>query len=641
MPRLRLLSTSLVLLAACGIGGTTPARAADFPDVTPEERALTAVPGEPNVPAATLFRNARFRMMDGMDGSTSTFVVSVRRKILTEQGKRYGEVALHHGQIWRLKNLRGRTVLPDGRVIPLPENAIFRRRTSQQERSYQTVVAFPAVEVGAILDYRYEIKVDSIFMLDPWVFQEEVPVLYSEIVYDVPAEVAASTWTSDPMKVGIESERTKTLKGTTLKVYGRNLPAVPDEPFGLPFNDMASRFMLVPTRAFGGVDLFQSWASTCDLYGPYYDGALGKDRAATAKARQLAGTKGTGERDKAQAIYRFVRDEIATDESYGIDIAENTSVDAVLKDGHGGATEKTLLAIAMLRAVKIDARPVWAAYRRNGRIDLSLPNPWWFDVMLIAATIDGRRVVLAPFDRDLAFGALPPGLEGTAALLYDRKKPETLVLPETPFDSNVRRAQVTLEVGEDGLVTGKGTLTFLGHHAWSQSNSGAGTDKAAEGWTKWLGEVYPHFTVAQVQVNESLDERRITVSWAMSEREEEVLGDEVTLHPNRPWGPVTQVFTGDRRSAVLFGFADRDESELTVRWPAGFRLEARPETVEHQSDAGALSVSLEAGDGTLTYRRRFDVTKKSFGTQQQFEAIKALFGKAEKNDAQTLVLVRR
>lgn len=617
-----------------------PAAAAAFPDITPEELALKTVPGAPNAAAVTLFRKAAFRIGDGMDGESSTFLVRVRRKILSEQGKRYGETVVHHSNYWRLKSFEGRTVLPGGKVVPLPNDAVFRRQVSKSDKIFETVVAFPAVEVGAILDFQYEIKIDSIFMLEPWVLQEEVPVLYSEIVYEVPTAISAATWMSDPMKLGLKTEQTKTLKGTTLKVWGKDLPDVPSEPFGLPFADMASRFMLVPTRVAGGADLFKSWASTCDLFGSFYDASLARGRAAEAKAKTLAGT-GT-KAEKARTLYRFVRDQIKTDDGVGVFVGDGSTVDTTLNASHGSGIEKALLLIEMLRAVKIDAQPVWVAYRSSGRIDLSLPNPQWFEQTIVAAKIDDRWIFLAPFDRDLAYGALPPGFEGTAALLFDRKKPEPIILPETPFEGNARRARLELTVGDDGRVTGQGTLTLTGHHAWESSHQEEGAAKALESWQDWLTKRFPGYAVAEVKVDEKLDERKIDLSWTLAERPEEVLGDEVTLRPNRPFGPVTQPFASPvRRSAVLLDYADRDEQELVVHWPKGFKLDARPADVERQSAAGALSAKLEVQEGSLTYRRRFDLPQKNYNSKALFDDLKALYAEAEKNDVQTLVLVRR
>ena len=83
-----------------------------------------------------------------------SFTIEVRRKILTEEGKKYGEAVVFHSKQSKLQDLQGRTVLPDGREVPLPKDAVFKRRLSRSEKQFVTSIAFPAVEVGAILDYR-------------------------------------------------------------------------------------------------------------------------------------------------------------------------------------------------------------------------------------------------------------------------------------------------------------------------------------------------------------------------------------------------------------------------------------------------------------------------------------------------------
>ena len=83
-------------------------------------------------------------------------------------------------------------MLPDGRIVPVPSDARFVRKTSRSHKTFTTALAFPAVQVGAILDYQYELWFDTIFYLEPWYFSEEIPVRYSEIVFKTPPEVGAS-----------------------------------------------------------------------------------------------------------------------------------------------------------------------------------------------------------------------------------------------------------------------------------------------------------------------------------------------------------------------------------------------------------------------------------------------------------------
>ncbi len=663
LDRLSSASVALVLAVACG----TSAAAQAFAPITEQERALTAVPGQPNAPAVVLFRKGELRMLNPASSDVSSYLrVEVRLKILTAAGKDRGDVKIAHSGFFRLQGVEGRTVLPDGTIVPLPKDVQFRRTASRSRRLYVTSIAFPAVQVGAILDYHYTVKWDSIFFLDPWYFQDRIPVLHSEIAYEVPVTLQAVAWKSDPMRVGLKSETTKGPGGSSrLRSWGDNLPAVPEESHSLPFSDMAAQEMMLPTAymtSAAAERLFESWATTCKTFDEDYDTARRKDGGAAEKARQLAAAalapggaedKAAGktpagasrERRQAAAIYGFVRDEIATEEANRVWLPRYSTAGAVLDNRKGEPAEKAVLLQAMLAAVRIDARLVWAADREDGSVDMKVPNPAWFDRVLVAARIDGQQVFLDPTDSTLCFGRLQPGYEGTEALLFDARKPEIVTLPETPFDQNVRRAQVDLTIDAAGRAAGTGKLTLLGQPAWQRTGWKGDAGTPEEAWKAWLGKQFPGYEVAGVGLAESRDEPKVEVVWTLHQREEEALGDQESLVPSRPLGPARQPFpAGAKRvSAVTFDFAERSEVDLTVRWAPGWQPDVLPRGARVQTAAGAVvaTVAVDAASRSLTYQRRFDTAHRKAATAEQFQMVQALFEEAQKDDAQALVLSRR
>jgi len=635
----------LVLLLALV---ASPLAAEAFPPITEKERALASVAGEPNAPAVVLFKKAEFLMWgyDYQGAISSRLLVQERRKILTEQGKDLAEVAVAHNDFIRLAGFKGRTILPDGREIPLDSDARFERKRSKRHGRRVTTVTFPSVAVGAILDYQYELRMESIYFLEPWYFSEELPVVYSEMVFKIPREIQTQGWNRDPFKVGLKNESKKSSRGTELRVWGENLPSVPDDPFGLPFADLATQMMIVPA-AYQDRDVYEklmdSWPSVCEMLEEYYSKARRKDGGVAKKAKEVANAGGA--RQKAEALYRFVRDEIETVDQPGIFLAEGSSVEKTLSQKSGDPAEKALLLQSMLNAAKIDARLVWAADRANGQIDPQVPNPLWFDTVLVALDLDGQRIYLDPSDRALAFGRLQYGYEGTPALIHDARKPEGIVLPEPAHDQNARRAVLDLDLDAEGRLSGKGEVTYTGHHAWQKIDWKEDDAATLEAWKKWLGEEYPGFQIDGVRFDERPDEQTAKVFWTMKQREEDVLGDETTLAPSRPLGPTRQPFVQDaskRRSPVLFLFPEREEVELRLRWPEGWSVESQPKLASTKNRVGALTVGLDLNDAerSLVYRRRLDVTQRQLPSMQMYEEARALFGAAEKSDAQALVLAR-
>lgn len=402
--------------------------------------AATAEETQENAPAVVLLREAELRMAGyGTDlRSTSRLIVRTRVKILTEDGRRYASMRIPHNRRVRIESLQGSTTLADGRVVPLPSGPRPHRVVSERRRRYVTDVEFPRAEVGSVLELRYELVYRDLILIDPWYLSDEIPVRRSEIVFKVPPEIEAQVWSRDPLGVGLRRETATGKHGSETRIWAENLPAVPaagtagtvagaaEEPFA----DRAAQAQMIPTFYRNGIHsrrLMGNWATTTTMTEEgYYKPARRQDRGVAAKARSLGGM---------EAVYRFVRDEIATEPSADVLLPEGSAIGNVLAAKRGEAGEKALLLQAMLRALDLDARLVWAADRSSGRIDPGLASPGWFDTVLVAVEVDGRRLFLDPSDRSLSPGQLRAGYEGTTAVVLspdpvkEPKKTETVVLP--------------------------------------------------------------------------------------------------------------------------------------------------------------------------------------------------------------------
>lgn len=642
------LLTFFVLLTA--VPGVLRAQTPEFPPITGEERALTSVPGEPNAPAVVLFRKGEF-LMEGygrLFGSFDSHLrAQTRVKILTESGKSNGEIAIAHSDFARLEGFSARTVLPDGTIVPVPaRNSSARPRG---EGTFVTAVAFPSVQVGAILDYQYELVFDSPIFIEPWYFSdEEMPVLRSEIVYKIASDWRMRYWSRTSLGVKIEKEEASSSKGRVLRVWAEDLPAIPREPLGPPFADLAAQVLLLPEARISAtqtVRLLENWSTATYLIEQLYEPVRQRDKGVAKRAREIAGS---GSRlQKIEALYRFVRDEIATEPGTGLSVGVDPggSLDKILSGRRGNNTEKALLLQAMLKAIDVDSALVWAADRGRGLVDPHIPNPSWFDAVFVLVAVNGQRVLLDPADPALALGQFPAGYEGTPALVPNPTKPLGLFIPTKPLEQNLRRTDLELTLDTRGRLSGRGTLLLTGHPAREKIRREADPARTAADWKEWLESRFRDFQIAEVKAVELVEESKVTVTWALGQREEEVLGDEVSLVPSAPLGPLTQPFVqpaAERRTGVVIEYPDREETVLHLCWPEGWKLESRPRETTLNAAAGWLAVSTELREGerTLVYTRRRDLPQRDF-LPQEYEAIRSLFAGLETSDAQKIVLIRR
>lgn len=636
--RLPALSPLLLLTLAA------PAQAQLFPDVTDAERAYAEVPGHPDAAAVVLFKRAELRLRDSWTGTPSTLDVTVRTKVLREGGKRFGQIVVARGDGLALESFAGRTVLADGRVIALADDAVFREDHGGVRGRYVTKAALPAVAVGAVLDYRYRLRWSSVFV-QPWTFDEPVPVVLSELVYHQPPGMEVEHHLLGPAAGAVAAQSDRTIGGTVVRVWGEDLAPVVEEPFGFPWADLTTRIVVVPQRettADGAlVPLLDSWRTVCRHFAERVYGPLGR-RARQVKKR-AAETARRGDADATvRALHALVRDGVETSAPGVLTGAE--SLDAVLAEGRGTYAEKALLLAALLEAAGVPARTAWAVDWRQGFADLAVVNPGWFEKVLVVAHADGQRLFLDPGE-PLAAGRLAPTNEGTQALVIDPLAPEVVELPASPAEESRRRAVLELAVDAGGGVGGRGRLTLTGHHAWFYLGRRETPAAAAQAWRQWLLNELEGFDVGDVAVAESVDEQRIEIAWTMALAAEQVLGDEVSLRPSRPLGPLRQRYTippERRRTAVQVSFADRDEVDLTLVWPAGWELDLAPAAADHATDAGhaRAAAEVDAAGRRLRYRRSLEIAHTRYDPGDAYARLRELYTVMERHDAQSLVLVR-
>jgi len=116
---------------------------------------------------------------------------TTRIKILNKNGFDAANVQVHlytNGKDEeKLENLKGYTYnLEDGKVVEtkLDNASIFKDKLSKKYTLRKFTL--PAIKEGSIIEYTYTIKSDFIENLQPWEFQGEYPILWSEYEVSIP-----------------------------------------------------------------------------------------------------------------------------------------------------------------------------------------------------------------------------------------------------------------------------------------------------------------------------------------------------------------------------------------------------------------------------------------------------------------------
>lgn len=629
----------LHLLVAAGA-----AHAAKWPDIPKADWKLTSAPGFPEAPAVILKETGLLVLDENFQGSY--LEVYRRIKILSEEGTDYGSVSLYSSDFHRLKSLEARTHRPDRSVAELADDAVFEKHYSRYYQRQVTSFTLPEVTVGSIIEYRYQVFFDSVAMMDPWVFQDRLPTLYSQISCVVPGDFRFTTLAARSVPDREMDFRTeKTARGVTAIATMENMPPVPDEPHRLPFEALASYIKFLPLQ-YRGYSVLETWESAIELVRETpdigYEHFLKRGRKVRKKARALT-TGQKAPRDKAEAIYRWVRDDITTEHYAGIFVG-HTTPRKIVEQGRGDYAEKALLLKALLDQVGIEARLGWTCPVDVRIIQTEYPDLGQFNRVLVFADVGGEEVILFPGDRTLPFGALPPDLEGVNCLIVHEGEPDWIVVPVSAAGESKSEADLKLTVDAEGRVTGTGTVTLTGHEAWEKIYASETAEENRDRWQEWLEERFQGYDVSELTLESSIEDLTVDVGWSLRQRDEEVLGDEVTLQIAAPFTRTTTPFSAPadaRTTPVHMSHPFTESVGLEVTWPEGWSLDLAPRVQSKVLGLGVLfaRLNMDIDNNRLTCWRSLELHSRDVPGPAAYGQIRRLFDAVVKNDAESVVLV--
>lgn len=166
------------------------------------------------------------------------------------------------------------------------------------------------------------------------------------------------------------------------------LPEAEDLPQDAPARFLRSTFLQVGT--------FDDWAEVSSVMAPYYgtEGALDGLDDLQVKVEKIRGDHDT-ELARAVAALELVQEDIRYLLN-GLDGGNYIPQDVATtwEKKYGDCKAKTLILLALLDQLGIEAEPVLASVNQSNSVPVSLPLPGAFDHVLVRATIDGNHYYL-------------------------------------------------------------------------------------------------------------------------------------------------------------------------------------------------------------------------------------------------------
>jgi len=628
----------------------TPLRANGFQPVNPEELKMTSEPKAPGAPAIILFRE-----VDRDDrGLTAHEDVYLRIKILTEEGRKYGDIEIpflrEQGDVI---NVHGRTIKPDGTIVNFEGKVYEKSIVKARGVKYMAkTFTLPDVQVGSILEYYYTTDLsEKVLFNSRWILSDEL--------FTKDAKFSLKPYTSDYAPVSVRWTWNRLPPGTAqpaedpqhvVRLEANDIPAFQTEDYMPPENEMKSRVDFIYTDDFVERDADKYWKKLGKKRYDALESFLGKRKAMEEAVGQIV-SPGDSPEVKLQKIYARVQQVRNT--SYEVEKTEQEqkrskekepdNVEAVWKKQMGNGQQLTWLFLGLARAAGFDASGMWLADRQNYFFFPQTMDGNRLDANVVVVKINGKDVFFDPGAKYTPYGMLPWVETGVRGLKLDKDGGtwEETTLPAAS-ESGIRR-KAEFKLSDTGDLEGKVTVTYTGLEASQRRVEERLADDAER--KKFLeDEVHDFIPVAcDVDLTNQPDWKSSSLSMA-AEFTVKVggwvsgAGHRALLTVGVFSSPEKHLFDhANRVHPVYFQFPFQRADDVSINLPLGWQISTLPKP--QKLDAKAVVYSLDATNdgGTLHLTRTLDVDLLLLPVEN-YPALRQIFQVVRTGDEQQVIL---
>lgn len=442
--------------------GWRPVASADLQASTPTV--------EPGADAEAIFWEVR---VDDSSSNELALRHYVRIKIFTEKGREdFARHDVNFTKGTKIKDFEARVTKPDGSVSYAGKDDVFERDIVKANgfKVKAKTIAFPGLDVGSVVEYRYKEVIDDAAANMRLIFQREIPI--REIAYYVKPFSGTRAMAYHPFNMReVKFEKDK---DGFYKAAMKNVKAFKEEPSMLPEDEVKSWvFIYYTSGQFKTADEY--WRSVSKSTYELQDKNL-KPNSEVKQATDTLLAGASTDEEKLRRIYEFTKTQIVNT-SYAENVTEeqkkqaakNKSASDTLKNKLGTAGDIDQLFGAMARAAGYDARVAFSGNRSDLFFNPRVPS---FSLMLgsssIAVKLGNDWRFFSPASYFTPFGMMSWIEEDLVALIPDPKELIWKDIPLSGPEISMEKRTGKFKLSEDGTLTGEGRIEFTGHQAFTR-----------------------------------------------------------------------------------------------------------------------------------------------------------------------------
>lgn len=654
------------LFAALLILSTSLARAEKWMTPTPEELSMTSQPEVPGAAAVYLYREQI------TEDHLHVMHVYERLKVLTESGKKYANVELGYSSSFgngnvSIDEIEGRTIHPDGTVIPFTGKPYQKLVEKTRGAKYMAkVFTLPDVEVGSIIEYRYDQRLDdNYFMAPSWYIQSDLYTRKAHYLWRPTSEplitndghqnlTNAIAW-APILPAGAELQHTTlpppnsfTPGQQTFELNVHDIPPVPNEDYMPPTSSLSYRVLFYYTPYRNGLDF---WKNEGKYWSKMHDKFIGPGPGVEAAVKDLTTPTDTQDQKLRKfyaAVMKLENTDFTREHSNAEEKAAGSkpirSTDDVWERKRGSSDQLSDLFVAMARAAGMKAYVAAVTNRDRNVFLLSYLSLGQLDDDLAIVNVDGKEQYFDPGSRFCPYGQLAWKHSFAEGLRQDDDGTEVAKAPGEPYTASRIQRVGDLKMDEHGVASGKVRITYIGAYAlyWRQRSLRGDATSLEHDLRTSVEELLPTGMDVKVASIEKLAdyEQPLQVEFTVQGEIGSSTGKRLIIPADIFEVNAKPSFPHEKREIpVYFDYASLSQDAVRVSFPASLKVESMPSSDNTRLQGlAAYDISVASTPTSVTVRHNYSLGTIIF-LPKEYSELRTFYSKMETDNQGSIVLI--
>lgn len=603
--------------------------------VSPYELNMDKCTLDTTADAAVLCRNG---IMLFKYGASISLYFHKRIKVLTEEGKDYADVALSYYSkdgIEKFGKIKAQIInYENGELTKTQLSKKDFYKVEVNEYFTETRFTLPNVKVGSIIEYEYVITSDDFVNMREWLFQEEIPTIYSEIQANI----------EDGLDVRILYQGSRLLHkytGEPLKKWSlMNMPPVKKEPYSPNPYDFINKIKFQLAGYYSSVNplsgrQYNSFMTTWPklIYelesDPEYRSIM-KDRNHNELDFMSLEEK-IDPKKAMHAIFSHIRDEYKWDGKRRI--FPKQSFFSLVSNKIGNGAELNLLFTSYMKELGFDAYPLMISSKNNGKISKQYPIISQFNHLISYVKIHNKEYFVDLTSPNIPLGSIHWDLVNGEGLVISNTEVKWVKLQAITDSKIFTYVQLKLDEEKPSLYIER---SFTGYAAYEERKN-AHAESEDYYVNENFGEVYG-FDLDSYETSglEKTDENfKIKCVYTIDSLPDLLTLDAIIYKKFKS----NPFLNENRKMPILFDYTIIDSYLINITLSETSEVIFLPvnEGIKLSDKAFYTYATMKSGN-SITLKRDYKLKNNFINDPDEIKAVKDLYGKIINKENENIIL---